>query len=78
MTKAQMFGAALKCGFRINTMLDREARRLGSSPTPQLASTMRDTTRAKTWCSLSPGASTNHSPPESPSETLPGCRMDSA
>ncbi len=42
MSKAEMIGAALKTGFRINTMLDREARRLGSSPPAQLVGTLRE------------------------------------
>jgi uncharacterized protein (TIGR03083 family) len=42
MSKAEMLGAALKTGFRINTMLDREARRLGASPPAQLVGTLRE------------------------------------
>ena len=42
MTKTEMIGAAVKYGFRINTMLDREARRLGASPTTQLVGTLRE------------------------------------
>jgi uncharacterized protein (TIGR03083 family) len=41
--KSYYFKAAVRTGFRINTMLDREARRLGASPPAELASSLRET-----------------------------------
>jgi uncharacterized protein (TIGR03083 family) len=43
MPKGHYIGAALRTGFRVNTMLDREARRLGASPPDELARTLRET-----------------------------------
>ena len=42
LSKGQMVGTALRYGFRIDTMLEREAIKLGDSPTEQLAESLRD------------------------------------
>jgi uncharacterized protein (TIGR03083 family) len=57
MTKAQMLGAAVRYGFRINTMLDREARRLGASPTDELEGALRVAAGNQ---NLAPGAKPVH------------------
>jgi len=51
-TKGQMVAGAFRAGFRINTMLDRQARRLGASPTEELARSLRATAASR---NLPPG-----------------------